>query len=90
METMNPRTIRYMITGPSGFLIDLYRNQAQWSPAAQDGMSTGHAWLDLGYAKAKQRAAEEALGQQLGLCLVELEKDPEHGWQLLTQSGVKS
>jgi hypothetical protein len=86
---MNPRTIRYIISGPLGFLIDLYRNQPQWSPAAQDGMATGMAWLDLGYAHAKRRAAEEALGQQLGLTLVEMEKDPEHGWQLLNQSGVK-
>ena len=86
---MNPRTIRYMITGPLGFLIDLYRDQPQWSPAAQDAMQTGHAWLDLGYAHIKRKAAAEALGQQLGLTLVEMEKDPEHGWQLLTQTGVK-
>lgn len=82
------RTTRYIITNNQGkFLIDLWQGKPTWSVAAQEAVTTGHAWLDLATARAKCLDCQRLLGEPLRLSLLMFIKI-NGSWRLEQQQGV--
>jgi hypothetical protein len=45
--------IRYILQGPSGYLVDLWNGKRTWSMLPIDAMDAGNTWTDLNHAVLK-------------------------------------
>ena len=44
---------RYILQGPKGYLVDLWRGTDQWSMLPVDAMDSGNTWTNLNHALLK-------------------------------------